>query len=831
MSMIPFKVSARAARLIGRENVSNAEGAIIELVKNCYDADANSSLIFFENHFRDIPVALTSDEYSSLLSYDFDLSPYYSLQKGKYILKSEAKEDGVLLSFFLSFNVLYIFDDGSGMSLDVIKNSWMTIGTDNKATNFISEKGRVRTGAKGIGRFALDRLGSKCEMWTIEKNSDIGQLWIVDWEDFESEGKNLDDVYANVREINRIEFTNTIQNLILNKIDLAKYKEDQLENFMPEKYTTGTLLKISGLRDVWNDKYTDRVFASLDSLIPPREQRVFDIFMFVLNSSKLYGGVYSSACYDYDYKLEATVDGQQLVKIVINRDELDLDKIDHDLFKLNDFKAPPVDIATFQRKEFELKYHVKELLPRHKDKDLSTLSNFSFHFYFIKRDGSDDDGKYPYKYVDANKRRSWLNRNGGIKIFRDYFKVRPYGDPNSASFDWLKLSERVQRSPAGVGKSEGAWHVRANQVSGSIFISRLHNVFEDKSSREGVQETEDFEIFQELIIAIIREFEKDRQKIMRALKQLRDKKDEKDRIKNEGSKLADETIKNKGTESQQNTTTEPDSSEKIEQLKKDNLLLAQSVKTFQEVVEEKESELRLIRALAGTGIALTSLSHEIKTVVAPFVSRNVHLKSLIQDAVIDLSKHEKINTFIDLMIEKDKVLKGWLDVSLNIVSKDKRKRKQLNPFDTINRTIQAWLPALNERNIDINIHQRNGLAIDWRAYVIDIESIFNNLIINSFTAFQSKEHQGERAINITIIGDTDSKSFEVLYQDSGPGLSEVIKDKNEIFEPFFSTSSDEGTGLGMWIVKTTVMEYKGTVEILDSEKGFELKFTFPLRNE
>ena len=46
---IPFNVSARTARLIGRENVSNAEGAIIELVKNCYDADASEAQIIFHN--------------------------------------------------------------------------------------------------------------------------------------------------------------------------------------------------------------------------------------------------------------------------------------------------------------------------------------------------------------------------------------------------------------------------------------------------------------------------------------------------------------------------------------------------------------------------------------------------------------------------------------------------------------------------------------------------------------------------------------------------------------------------------------------------------------
>ena len=49
MSQIPFTVSARTAKLIGQENFSNAEGAIIELVKITFDADSHYCFIIFEN--------------------------------------------------------------------------------------------------------------------------------------------------------------------------------------------------------------------------------------------------------------------------------------------------------------------------------------------------------------------------------------------------------------------------------------------------------------------------------------------------------------------------------------------------------------------------------------------------------------------------------------------------------------------------------------------------------------------------------------------------------------------------------------------------------------
>ena len=48
---IPFKVSARTARLIGRENVATSKGAIIELVKNGYDADSRFSIVLIDNRY------------------------------------------------------------------------------------------------------------------------------------------------------------------------------------------------------------------------------------------------------------------------------------------------------------------------------------------------------------------------------------------------------------------------------------------------------------------------------------------------------------------------------------------------------------------------------------------------------------------------------------------------------------------------------------------------------------------------------------------------------------------------------------------------------------
>ncbi|WP_213810885.1 hypothetical protein [Jeotgalicoccus sp. WY2] len=113
----------------------------------------------------------------------------------------------------------------------------------------------------------------------------------------------------------------------------------------------------------------------------------------------------------------------------------------------------------------------------------------------------------------------------GIKLYRDNFRVRPYGENGGTSYDWLQLGDRANRSTAGPTHRSGQWRVKPYQLSGNISISRLTNInFEDKSSREGVQENYSFSIFTQLITKIVNVFEKDRQHVMRAMDKLVNKK-------------------------------------------------------------------------------------------------------------------------------------------------------------------------------------------------------------------------------------------------------------------------------------------------------------------
>ena len=146
MSKIPFTVSARTARLIGRENVANAEGAIIELVKNSYDADAKVCILLFTKKYNKVPLELSLKEYEYLSKKQEDIKIYYLQKESKYFLDETLRNESLneLKALLSNFKELYIIDKGDGMDDTIIKEHWMTIGTNIKQKDIFTGTGRIR---------------------------------------------------------------------------------------------------------------------------------------------------------------------------------------------------------------------------------------------------------------------------------------------------------------------------------------------------------------------------------------------------------------------------------------------------------------------------------------------------------------------------------------------------------------------------------------------------------------------------------------------------------------------------------------------------------------
>lgn len=771
ITQIPFTVSARTARLIGQENFANAEGAIIELVKNSYDADASICIIIID------PV-----------------------------------NDNIR-----------ILDNGDGMTEKIIRNQWMTIGTDDKKVNF-KTKTRIKTGAKGIGRFALDRLGKSSVMLTKTIDSE-SLVWDVDWNQFDNSGAVISDIKATLQ-IGNSDFWGEI----IEMQNFTGLKEPIIDHWKEEK---GTLISIDKLKDTWDERATQSLFSNLEILVPPLETNIFQIFLYSTLEPDKYGKVLPTLCDDYDYKVSATVNDNQSVIIKVSRNELnfgDLKRIG--FFEKSKLNEPQYQYSAFEKGVFEINTKLETLIAGFKGIDknnnLSKIGAFTFSFYFMKRGGGQEKdeevGKYPYKSVNYSNRTNWLNKFGGIKIFRDNFRVRPYGETKSSSFDWLDLGKRALSNPT---VTRPGYRVRPQQVYGIVNISRIDNInFEDKSSREGLQENDTFTLFKEILKSVIEIFEQDRNQIMMTLKKIYDENNKKAKAKEE----ADRIIKNKKDKKNNSDSSDPS-------VDKDTLIDA--IEAYKEDIEELQDEQKILRVLASAGLIVTSFAHEFRNHTDSILPRTEELKSVLSQ-VIDLNKLKDLPDFFDPYVmlsdmrKQDERLKSWLDFSISSVRKDKRTRRIINMVTYIEGLEKIWSPLLSRRNIKLTIDKWKFSEVNFRGHEIDLDGIFNNLITNSVDAYKRKDSGDLRELKLSFaFNPLETNGINVVYQDCGPGLLGEITEPNKIFQPFFTTKRDDktgekiGTGLGMWIVKSTVDEYNGDVEILQARPNFKIKVTLP----
>ena len=163
-------------------------------------------------------------------------------------------------------------------------------------------------------------------------------------------------------------------------------------------------------------------------------------------------------------------------------------------------------------------YTFDDIVPKVDDKKKEALGTFNGVLYFAKKSQTKNDRERFFQ-KDILGRVDIRDTFGGIKLYRDNFRVRPYGDPKTSAYDWLQLSRRKAGSPAGVASS-GIWRVNADQMLGSVFISRMNVALPDQSNREGIVETPEFRLLQEFLKGILEILEKDRQYVDRKLAEL-----------------------------------------------------------------------------------------------------------------------------------------------------------------------------------------------------------------------------------------------------------------------------------------------------------------------
>ncbi len=828
MRSMVFQVSAKTARLIGRENISNVDGAIVELVKNGYDADAECVYVKYINPYNEVPKTLELSEVNQYFKGNTKLIlENYSVKDGVYRLNENESADLAEIEQYLrSLSQIIVVDNGSGMNREILETAWMNIGTDHKEVNIYSpRKNRIKTGAKGIGRFALDKLSfctqvfTKCETEPIYK-------WHIDWTQFDN-ARLLNQVEASL-EVCSGEFEDFVK----------KYLAEDYEYIKEFDWNTGTIIILSPVRELWDRKLYIKVNNNLKNINPFGSVDRFDI---VVKNQKYPDLNYETQSEgisreNYDYQIEAVYDGKDSVTLTVDRNEIDISKktvqieysaTDVEEYDLNEFwERQAFQADNYSKSDFDgvkqFCYSLTEILENTGERmdRYHDVGPFCLKLYYLKNQNST---VAIMKNFNSRQRRKLLKDFSGIKIYRDSFKIRPYGDEGQF-YDWLSLSERALRSSVSASHESGNWRVSPNQLIGSVSIGRLSNPkLEDTANREGMSPNREYDCFIEMIQGILSKFEYDRQYVLReyAAWERAKRKVHNDKVQ----QIYEQVVKEREQENKKKQIKDSETVSQNEQGKHEKLSendLKDAIVVLGKEKDNKTSTEQLMMVLGSAGVMAQTFSHEITRIGTELGSRGQHLKEAI-NRLLNYQPYcgdEDFNPYglLNELNETDELLSEWVNLIMDSVKQEKFESREVQLKEFLIHIIDMWQPLLDRKFIAIQPVDMERDAV-IKLPEIDLHLILNNFILNA--AYYLEEADGERFIRFVVY--EDEKKIYLEMFNNGPELDDRYRQNPDITLNARESSKAGGTGLGLWIAREAAVRNAGELHVIPVQNGYMLK--------
>jgi len=329
---------------------------------------------------------------------------------------------------------IVVQDDGCGMRLETVLGVWMEPGATSKGPlgRGFTPRGRRVLGAKGVGRFAADKLARRLELVTRPAGDATEVRAVFDWDRFDQDSSML----ADVRNRWEVIPASTIP-------------------------AHGTVLRMTGLRAAWSERMFRRLCTRLARLRPPL--RTSDDFAIRVESDEFpeYSGEVRVDFLDRaPYRIEAVFDGESSVQVMLDGGR----PVRHAWNGGEPLRCGPARVRVFAF-------------------DLETDA--------IGRIGPRTDV------------RGWLREWSGISVYRDGFRIWPYGEPHD---DWLRLDQRRVNNPV--------VRLSNNQVVGFVEISGEANPgLQDQTNREGLIHGRAFDDLRRLLHHVLHLLETKRQTV------------------------------------------------------------------------------------------------------------------------------------------------------------------------------------------------------------------------------------------------------------------------------------------------------------------------------
>ncbi|MBX7173906.1 MAG: ATP-binding protein [Pyrinomonadaceae bacterium] len=730
----PFKPYARLISILGDQLISSKWVGVIELVKNCYDADAENVWVRF-------------------IGFD--------------------EPDGN--------PVIEIEDNGDGMTKHIIRNVWLKPATPHKLnqkksdTKRFTKKGRVMQGDKGVGRFAIYKLGNFVEVFTKTESTDEMQLTL----NFREYAQN--DEFAEKNEVPE-KFLDQIKN---------DWQENEIPIQIINEKGKGTLIRISDLRNDWKYEDLERLQIAFQRMIPPIipgfEHKINRDF----NVDIHWNGVkYPPSSITFEkvipiapFSFNGTVEENGVVEFTYSHNNkkqnssLDLfdskQVIAHDVWKLPMFKEQFLEYIEIKKDKKQLK--IKKLSGEDitqksywKVKRKPNVGKFSFYFY-----------AFDWRKMELTEKEKAFIKDNSVYLYRDFTRVYPYGE---RGIDWLLLSKLRSEDRAG-------HYFSYNDLCGFVFITQKENPdLRDAASREGLVNrngvSDDFVALIQASLKIMKDFV-------------------------DVDKRREETKKEKAFVSinQKFTQTYVALQHELEKIN-DKKILDKAKSFFNttlQITSEYKNKMQITEDLAGLGMAVEKSTHDLFMLINKIRHNTEDMSSKFEKGKISATNlrlfFQDLNQTLDFLYEELQILQPLFRESRKTI-------KDISVRETFER-IERYYRREFQFNINFKIEGSKDIVV--KANLGLLLQVFINLIDNSIY-WLSQKSSGNRKILVKI----DSARNRVIVSDNGIGIKDDLAEV--IFLEFYSTKAGSGRGLGLYIAKELLERINANISLITTDE-------------
>ena len=742
---------ARLLTMLGEQLIKNDRIALVELIKNSYDADA------------------------TLVVVDF-------IGFGPELVSGDASS-------------IAITDNGHGMSEKTIRQDWLNPATpgklDQKRVSSKSPGGRVLQGEKGIGRFAMFKLGSRVRMITRTSDSaneyvvDVDLRFLDDADASNDQGSTGNGAGSGDQEPRRHLFIEEIPVRLTIRTPVYFTPENA-----PGGKDHGTRIEIDALRSTWSEALVKKAFEDLSRLQPLIPQVVdqtiptyaepsdtdesdFDV-VFRQNGTDL------SVRRDRDLELKRLFDERAVLRVSGHFSD------EEEAFVLNVNEhlsvVPLADPLIQGLKTYNEKFGTSIEEPRRP----FACGSFDFSFFIF-----DLTAQAPATYhLDRDERE--LVKDHRIYLYRDGVRVLPYGD---ADDDWLQLDV--------IRGTQAAGRVLSNdQIVGFVYITQAENPhLRDKTNREGLLEAgdalSDFIALLQIVILYLRRADYAR---YQAANQQRD----------EATARRGQAVTAGFEDLLSNDALPKNVISKLKVLQKNY----RNERDYMNVRLERTEDL------AGVGLSVESASHDI---IATANQALGHARAADRHVHSWHPDDETLVRYTVAIVEGVAFVSSRLDDVQGLFISTRRGKRQLEPAQFVSRVYRMYSSTIRGAGIRLDL-EHLGPPLRVRTTDAALLQVLVNLFDNAIYWLTSAKTAEPR---IHVVADHAQASL--FFADNGPGVRP--DDEEYIFEPFFSGKGAAGKGLGLYIARQVSLRNGFSIELIsdrgkkiESGANFELKF-------